>query len=165
MSRAVLWIRGLIFTVLVPGTVALYVPRSVAPWPLEPRGGLWNAGWLLVACGAAFYGACLLSFLFSGGTPAAFFTRSLRALLGEEPRVLVRAGLYRVTRNPIYVGGTMVVLGQAIVFASRPIAAYGIFLWLCFHLVVVLLEEPHLREVRGTAYDEYCRRVPRWLGF
>ena len=35
--------------------------------------------------------------------------------------------------------------------------------WLFFHLTVVLLEEPHLRELHGASYDEYCRRVPRWL--
>lgn len=165
MHRIVLWIRALIFSALVPGTIALYVPRIVAPPPLEPRGGLWNGGWLLIACGAAFYASCLLMFLLSGGTPAIFFTRPVRAVIGEEPNILVREGLYRVTRNPMYVGVTMTVFGQAILFGSSQIAAYGAFLWLCFHIVVVLFEEPHLREIRGPAYNEYCRRVPRWMGF
>ena len=33
-----------------------------------------------------------------------------------------------------------------------------------FRLVVVLLEEPHLARIRGPAYEEYRRRVPRWIG-
>jgi len=164
MTRAALWIRGLIFSVVVPGTIAVYVPRVMSRG-LALGGGLGNAGWLLVASGAVIYAACLLKFLFSGGTPAIFFTRPLRFAIGEEPGTLVLEGLYRVTRNPMYVGVTMVVFGQAVLFESRQIAAYGVFLWLCFHIVVVLLEEPHLREIRGPAYDEYCRRVPRWLLF
>jgi len=28
---------------------------------------------------------------------------------------------------------------------------------------VIALEEPHLRELHGPSYDDYCRRVPRWL--
>jgi protein-S-isoprenylcysteine O-methyltransferase Ste14 len=107
--------------------------------------------------------ACLLRFLSSGGTPAIFFTRPLRALLGEEPPRLVQSWLYTVTRNPMYVGVVLAVFGQALVFASANIAVYGALLWLAFHVVVVALEEPHLRERHGRSYEEYCRRVPRWF--
>jgi protein-S-isoprenylcysteine O-methyltransferase Ste14 len=101
----------------------------------------------------------------SGGTPAIFFTRRLRFVLGEEPPKLVRRGLYRLSRNPMYVGVLLAVFGQALIFASPQVAFYGAVLWLCFHIVVVFLEEPHLREERGASYDEYCRQVPRWLGW
>jgi protein-S-isoprenylcysteine O-methyltransferase Ste14 len=63
----------------------------------------------------------------------------------------------------MYVGVVLPVFGQAIVFASRAIATHGVFLWLMFHLVVVALEEPHLHDRHGAAYEDYCRRVPRWL--
>jgi protein-S-isoprenylcysteine O-methyltransferase Ste14 len=36
--------------------------------------------------------------------------------------------------------------------------------FLFFHLVVRLVEEPHLRAMHGPAYEIYCRAVPRWLG-
>ena len=48
-------------------------------------------------------------------------------------------------------------------FASRAIAVYAALLWLTFHVVVIALEEPHLQDQFGAAYDEYCRRVPRWF--
>ena len=157
-----LWIRGLIFTALVPLVVGVWIPAIVDPLR-RSRGGAWDAGWALIAAGTAMYALSLVRFLASGGTPAIFFTRALRALIGEEPHALVQGWLYRVTRNPMYVGVLSVVFGQAIVFVSQPIAVYGAALWLFFHVTVVLLEEPHLRELHGASYDEYCRRVPRWL--
>jgi protein-S-isoprenylcysteine O-methyltransferase Ste14 len=73
--------------------------------------------------------------------------------------------LYRFSRNPMYVGVLLVVFGQALIFSSRAVALYGAVLWLCFHVVVVVLEEPHLQAERGPSYDEYLRHVPRWLGW
>jgi len=157
-----LWIRGLVFTALVPLVVGAWIPAIVDPFR-RIQGGAWNAGWALVAVGTLMYLASLARFLASGGTPAIFFTRAIRALIGEEPRTLVQGWLYRVTRNPMYVGVVTAVLGQAIVFASQPIAVYGVTLWVFFHLIVVLFEEPHLRELHVASYDDYCRRVPRWL--
>jgi protein-S-isoprenylcysteine O-methyltransferase Ste14 len=64
----------------------------------------------------------------------------------------------------MYVGVLLAVLGQAVLFASLRLAAYGCAVFLFFHLVVVFAEEPHLRATRGRSYDLYCRAVPRWLG-
>jgi protein-S-isoprenylcysteine O-methyltransferase Ste14 len=157
-----IWFRGLVFTLLVPFVVGVYVPAMLARGNRTQR-GLWNTGWVFITLGTTAYTLCLLKFLMAGGTPTIFFTRPLRALLGEEPSTLVDDGLYRISRNPMYVGVLLVVLGQAILYASWDIALYALTLSLLFHLVVVFLEEPHLRAERGTSYDEYCRRVPRWL--
>lgn len=157
-----LWIRGLIFTLLVPLMVGIVVP-SMFYGEARLQAGWWMAGWLPVVAGVAIYVVCLLRFLFSGGTPAIFFTRHLSFLIGEEPAKLVRDGIYRISRNPMYIGVLLTVFGQAILFASLPVAAYGLALGLFFHLVVVFLEEPHLRRERGPLYDDYCRQVPRWL--
>jgi protein-S-isoprenylcysteine O-methyltransferase Ste14 len=159
-----LWIRGLVFTLLVPCVVGGYLPYIFRGGSGLTR-GLWSVGWVFVALGAAIYGLCLFSFLVSGGTPAVFFTRPLRFVLGEEPPKLVRQGLYRLSRNPMYVGVLVAVFGQALVFRSLAVARYGVIVWLIFHLVVVVLEEPHLRNERGASYADYCRQVPRWLGW
>lgn len=158
-----LWLRGLVSTVLVPAVIGGYRPRLIGP-AAHPRGGFWNFGWLPIIAGTLIYAVCLLRFLSAGGTPAIFFTRPLRLLIGEEPSALVSAGLYRFTRNPMYTGVLMVIFGQAILFASASIAGYGLCVFACFHVVVVGLEEPHLRESRGEAYERYCGSVPRWLG-
>jgi len=155
----VLWIRGLVFTLLVPSVVGGYLPFLIYKGSSVP-GGLWNVGWLFVGLGAITYGLCLFAFLISGGTPTIFFTRHLKLVLAEEPPKLVTQG---VSPNPMYVGVLSAVLGQAVLFASPQVAFYWAILGLCFHLVVVLLEEPHLRKERGASYDEYCRQAPRWL--
>jgi protein-S-isoprenylcysteine O-methyltransferase Ste14 len=157
-----LWLQGLIFTVLVPGVVAFYLPQTLRTTPAA--GAWWSLGWILFAVGALIYSLCLFTFLAAGGTPAIFFTRPVRALLGEEPQQIVRSGLYRYTRNPMYLGVFAAIAGQAIVYRSLRIAVYLAVAIVFFHCVVVFLEEPHLARTRGPSYDEYRRRVPRWLG-
>jgi protein-S-isoprenylcysteine O-methyltransferase Ste14 len=162
VRTAALWTRGLVFTALVPLVIAAWVPAIVDPFRRMP-GGAWHAGWPPVGCGAAIYTACLSRFLASGGTPAIFFTRPVRAVIGEEPDQLVQGWLYSVSRNPMYLAVVLSVVGQAIVYASRATAVYAVVLWLCFHFIVVVLEEPHLHDRYGSSFDDYCRRVPRWL--
>ena len=157
-----LWVRGAIFTLLVPFVIAGWAPAQFTRG-MPPAGGLWQAGWILLAAGALLYLWCLLLFLASGGTPAIFFTRPLRFLLGTEPGGVVREGPYRFSRNPMYVGVVSAILGQAVVYRSAAVLAYGAAVALCFHLVVVLYEEPHLRAVRGAEYDSYRKRVRRWI--
>lgn len=158
-----LFLRGLTFTVAIPGLVAGFAPFWILSGrPMAP--GAWQFGWILVATGAAAYLWCLAGFLTSRGTPAIFFTRHLRWLIGEEPPSLVRSGLYRYSRNPMYLGVLAAIFGQALVFASGRLAVYGVLVWIGFHLAVVLAEEPHLRARDGAAYEEYSRKVPRWIG-
>jgi protein-S-isoprenylcysteine O-methyltransferase Ste14 len=158
-----LWLQGLIFSVLVPGVVAFYVPQTLRNGHAA-SGGWWSLGWILFAVGALIYLRCLVDFLSAGGTPAVFFTRPIRAVIGQEPQQVVRNGLYRWSRNPMYVGVLTAIAGQAIVYRSRQIGFYLLIAAVVFHLVVVLLEEPHLARARGDFYSDYRRRVPRWLG-
>jgi protein-S-isoprenylcysteine O-methyltransferase Ste14 len=158
-----LWLRGLIFTILVPGAIAWVLPALADPGA-RLRGGIWNAGWLAISAGALLYAASLVRFLAAGGTPAIFLARRLRFLIGEEPSGLVSTGLYRYSRNPMYLAVVLAVLGEAILFASVIVAALGCVLFAFFFVIVVLVEEPHLRAKRGCDYEQYCRTVPRWFG-
>lgn len=157
-----LWIRAFIFTLLAPVLVGVGVPYWIEP-DRALRGGVWSLGWILIACGAALYLHSLRRFLAAGGTPAIFFARHLRALIGEEPRALVQSGLYRRSRNPMYLGVTALAAGQAVLFASQTIALYAGLLAVFFHFIVTTVEEPHLRTEHGARYEEYARQVPRWL--
>jgi protein-S-isoprenylcysteine O-methyltransferase Ste14 len=159
----VLWIRGLIFTVLIPTVVGFILPSAVDPGA-HRAGGLWEAGWIPISAGTLIYAWCLTRFLAAGGTPAIHFTRPLRFLIGEPPKGLVLGGLYRFSRNPMYLGVLTGVFGQAVLFASTLIAAYGCVVFACFYLIVVLVEEPHLRATLGRPYELYCLTVPRWIG-
>ena len=157
-----LWIRGLIFTALVPAVIAFVLPSWVDP-RAQRRGDWWELGWVPIAAGSLIYLLCLVRFLAAGGTPAIFFTRHLRFVLGEEPGKVVSSGLYRLSRNPMYVGVLTAVFGQALLYGSLRIGAYWCVASAFFHCVVEFLEEPHLRATRGASYEEYCRTVRRWL--
>jgi protein-S-isoprenylcysteine O-methyltransferase Ste14 len=76
---------------------------------------------------------------------------------------LVTEGLFRHTRNPMYVGKFLMVLGAGIASNRWP-AAIGITAAYSFmYHAVVLAEENYLRAKFGAAFDDYCRRVPRWI--
>jgi protein-S-isoprenylcysteine O-methyltransferase Ste14 len=63
----------------------------------------------------------------------------------------------------MYVGVASFVVGQAILFGSTAVGIYIVCVWLVCHAFVVSYEEPTLRRKFGAEYEEYCRRVPRWL--
>ena len=151
--RAVL--KALIFTVVVPGSVTLGIPYLTLPPSTEfSLGGFRVVGVLPIALGAAIYFWCLWDFTFTGrGTPAPI----------DPPRVLVARGLYRIVRNPMYVGVGLVLLGEAMVFSSWALLRYALVFALGFHLFVVFYEEPALKKKFGAAYEGYCNAVPRWI--
>jgi protein-S-isoprenylcysteine O-methyltransferase Ste14 len=147
-------VKTAIFTVVVPGTVGWYVPQHLKGGGVELPFQAKAAGLALLACGAAIYLWCAWDFATTGlGTPAPI----------DAPRVLVVKGLYRFTRNPMYVGVMSVILGQALYYGSSRIARYGCAVLAGFYLFVLLYEEPTLRRLFGQQYEDYCRKVPRWL--
>jgi protein-S-isoprenylcysteine O-methyltransferase Ste14 len=75
----------------------------------------------------------------------------------------VVSGLYRYVRNPIYVAVVAVILGQAVLFAHWHLLGYGALLWLFFHIVVIVYEEPTLDQSYGAEYESYRANVPRWF--
>jgi protein-S-isoprenylcysteine O-methyltransferase Ste14 len=157
-QKAFALLKTAIFTVVVPGTVAFYVPYLLARRGhdlLAPPQSAWQfLGVLPLAAGVAIYLWCAWDFAVTGlGTPLPI----------DAPRVLIVKGMYRYVRNPMYVGALNVVLGWAIWFSSGAMLIYLACFWLAASLFVLFYEEPHLRSVFGTQYEGYCRRVNRWL--
>ncbi len=151
-----LFLKNLLFTIVVPGIVAFYVPVFLFSHDALQFSFKALAGGFLLILGGSIYLWCLWDFASTGrGTPAPI----------DPPKHLVVRGLYRYTRNPMYVGVLAVIFGWALVFGSPPIAIYGFLLAGFFHLFVVIYEEPHLRRVFGSSYEEYCLQVSRWLPF
>jgi protein-S-isoprenylcysteine O-methyltransferase Ste14 len=146
-------VKTTIFTILVPGTVAVVVPRAIGTDASAPT--LYSSiGFLPMALGAAIYLWCAWDFATAGrGTPAPI----------DAPTRLVVCGLYRFVRNPMYVGVLTVLFSESIVFRSRRILTYATVVFVFFHLMVVLYEEPALRRKFGALYEEYLKTVPRWI--
>jgi protein-S-isoprenylcysteine O-methyltransferase Ste14 len=111
-------------------------------------------GIALLAVGGVLAFACITTFVIrGGGTPAPF----------DPPRKFVAVGSYRFVRNPMYIGGFLVLCGFGLYERSPAILFFALPWLLLAHLFVLLYEEPHLRATFGASYDAYCRSVRRWL--
>jgi len=149
-----LLLKNLLFTVVIPGTVAVYAPCALGGAMPSESVLARSAAVVLLLAGAGIYAWCVWDFAHYGrGTPAPI----------DAPKKLVARGLYRVTRNPMYVGVLCVILGWAALFETPSLLLYALGVGLAFHLFVVLYEEPHLRKVFGAPYEEYRASVGRWL--
>ncbi len=147
-------IKTLIFTVIVPGTITLWLPRWLLSSAPASEGNPQYVGAIPILIGAAIYFWCAWDFTFAGkGTPAPI----------DPPKQLVMRGLYRYVRNPMYVGVLLILLGEAVLFESRVLFAYAGLVFLAFYLFVLVLEEPILKRKFGASYEQYYKLVPRWI--
>ena len=151
-------LKTILFSVFIPGTVVGVIPYLIITH--TPRILIFNqriltyAGLVLILAGLMIFFICARSFVIRGkGTPAPV----------DPPKFLVTSGPFKVVRNPMYCSGVLILTGEFLISGSASILLYLFFIWLMFHLFIVLYEEPHLRKVFGEPYEEYCREVPRWM--
>src|SRR5262245_23934896 len=144
--------RALLAFLALPGTVAYLVPLLF----LSPgdRASIHPIGLLPFVVGTILLLWCVRDFYVSGkGTLAPW----------APPQNLVVTGLYRYSRNPMYVAVTLVLCGWALTFRSVNLALYALVVAVAFHLRVVLNEEPYLARTHGDRWTRYRDSVPRWL--
>src|ERR1700704_3287475 len=148
-------LKTFVFTVLVPGAVAGYVPWRLRRDAAPVTGVEASAAIAVIAIGiaiylyTAFWGFALIG----GGTPAPI----------APTKLLVVKGLHRYVRNPMYIGVALVIGGQAWLFHSLRMAIYLACFGLIVHLFVLFYEEPTLGKQFGEEYDRYRASVRRWI--
>jgi len=103
-------------------------------------------GFLVLTCVAVFI-------IIGKGTPAVF----------DPPTEFVATGPYAYVRNPMYVGGFILLTGFGLYHTSISIVILSVLLIGLFHLIVVFVEEPSLEKLFGKSYGEYKKRVNRWI--
>ena len=81
----------------------------------------------------------------------------------DPPKEFVASGPYRWVRNPVAACLVGMLLGEAVALSSTGVFLLFLGSLLPAHLQVVLMEEPLLRKRFGQAYEDYLRRVPRWI--
>jgi protein-S-isoprenylcysteine O-methyltransferase Ste14 len=135
--------------------VAGLVPWLLTRWHADEQPLVLRIlGGAVLALGAALVLETTTRFVLQGrGTPAPW----------APPERFVVRGSYRLTRNPMYVGVIALIVGQALLLGREALFAWAAAAWLLFHLFVVLEEEPGLRRRFEAEYEDYCKRVPRWL--
>jgi protein-S-isoprenylcysteine O-methyltransferase Ste14 len=157
MRRAIAIAGSALFLVIAPGTVAGLVPWWITHWHFESDVVpllLRIFGGALAAAGLIILLVSFADFAWKGlGTPAPVF----------PTKTLVVAGFYRYVRNPMYAAVVSLIVGQALIFGSARLLAYGAAVWLLCHLFVLAYEEPVLRATYGHRYELYRASVPRWI--
>ena len=82
---------------------------------------------------------------------------------GDQPTRLVATGPYRITRNPMYLGLELVLLGAFFLAESPFFLIPPIAFFLLINFLQIPFEENLMAERFGQSYAEYCQRVRRWL--
>ncbi len=157
-SSAALWIKsGLnavgffaVFLALLPWLAARALPLMLPLHGLTSR----LLGCLLFTAGIVIWLWCLDPFSRQGrGTPFPL----------DAPRHLVTSGPFAVIRNPIMAAEIGILWAEVLYFGRLGLLLYAVLVTITGHIVVTRIEEPELRQRMGAAYEDYCRRVPRWF--
>ena len=144
-----------------PPAVALVV--ALAMWWVSRYGVLegvplaWRVGAALVvaAVGAAFDVAGILAFGRAKTT--------VNPMKPEKSAALVSTGVFRITRNPMYVGMVFILLAWAVYLAS-PWALFGPLLFAAYITRFQIKPEERVLAARfGDEFASYTARVRRWL--
>lgn len=111
-------------------------------------------GEVFMTAGGLLALACVGLFVSRGrGTPAPF----------DPPRAFVAGGPYRWVRNPMYLGGLLLLLGFGLWHRSPAMALFTAVVWAVAHAFVARVEEPGLARRFGESYEDYRRSVNRWV--
>ncbi len=81
----------------------------------------------------------------------------------EQPQLLVTQGLFAYSRNPMYLGMVIFLIGYAVILGSlTPWLVIPVFVWVIQERFIKL-EEAGLEQEYGDAYRRYQQRVRRWI--
>ena len=149
-------VRSLVWTLVAPGTVLAWGPLAILS-ATDARFSLGVVHWVglvLIVPGAAGLCWCIWNFGRVGkGTLSPT----------DAPVFVVRDGLYRRVRNPMYVCVLTVLAGEVVFFQSPWLIVWAAAFAAWFVSMTVLYEEPRLRRQFGESYERYLDDVPRWL--
>lgn len=111
-------------------------------------------GWLMVVGGVTIFVTTTQTFFnTSGSTP----------LITQPTKKVMRSGLYKKTRNPMYVGHLVLLFGIFLIVGSPLLLFYWITAAALLHLFIVFYEEPLTKKRLGNSYEKYLEETPRWF--
>jgi protein-S-isoprenylcysteine O-methyltransferase Ste14 len=125
-------------------------------WPLRiPLAGAARYGIaaVLVALGVALGGSAIRLFVRSGQDPAPW----------ESTPEVIATGIYRFTRNPMYLGMGLLQAGIGVALANGWVVLLVPVTWLVIYRIAIRHEEAYLERKFGSGYTDYKKAVRRWL--
>jgi protein-S-isoprenylcysteine O-methyltransferase Ste14 len=132
---------------------AVTISASLAPYPF-----IIATLWVPLTSSLPFLGLGIMFYIVG----LYLLVASLSAIIKTLPDEPFTTGLYRFSRNPMYVSATVVFIGICLATANLILAAYLVIAFLLQHLMI-LAEERTCKEKYGMAFENYMKRVPRYL--
>lgn len=121
-------------------------------WPSE-WGGMALAGILCLAVAAVLTVSAVLEFLRARTT----------IIPREAPAALITGGVFRFSRNPIYLADVLILAGVSLIIGSLPgLVLVPILTWL-LQARFIRGEEARLADAFGAEFDVYRRATRRWI--
>ena len=110
-------------------------------------------GWVLTAIGAALLVP----------SNVMFFLHKTNILPMKPTSTLMQGGIYRITRNPIYLSFVVLQAGIGVWMNNVWVVALAAVTWACIHRFVIPREEAYLTRAFGDEYTAYTKKVRRWI--
>ena len=151
-----LFLKVALFTLVVPGSIAVLIPLLIK-WDRPVAGGA--TLWL----GLAWPSSPLQRFSISAASGTSRSPAAAPPPPIDAPKRLVTNGVYRYSRNPIYVAVLIAIAGWASLFQAPVLLIYGVVLFALYSFFVQRHEEPHLAREYGDEYTAYIATTARWL--
>lgn len=142
------------FVPLIALAVGVVTHLWVWPLPLPLEGVLrYSLGGLLFAAGVGLMAAAFGLFRQIGQDPAPW----------ESTPAIISTGVYRFTRNPMYVSVGLLQAGIGVALANGWVVALVPLVWWVIYLIAIRHEEAYLEQKFGSAYTDYKTAVRRWF--
>ena len=134
--------------------LGVIVQRKAVPLSLGfARGLRLAAAVLILACGVSLVASARILFKRTGQNPIPW----------KPTPELILQGPYRFTRNPMYVGVTLFVIGLGLALNNLWISLFAVLALLVVHFIAVLPEERYLAAKFGESYRSFLAQVRRYL--
>jgi len=140
MEAAILIVLPIIFHFLFPVSVIIHRPYSYL-------------GIILM----------ILGFALASWAARVFREAGTTFELHGESSILTVSGPFKISRNPIYLGMVLWLLGLAVLLGSLTAFIFPVLLFLLTNLLIIPIEEKELEKMHGGKYDNYRQSVRRWL--
>ncbi len=132
---------------------AAWLIDSQQPLPITSGGGLWLGGGIVIGLALTIALLALVQFL----------AHKTHVEPWHPTTAIIQNGLYRFSRNPIYLAFCIATVGVGLLLNSWWIVASSLPLKSLLQRLVIQREEAYLERKFGQDYLEYKRRVRRWI--